>query len=146
MIVTADTNILYQALRSNRGAAYFIVQRIRSREIQLALSVPVFAEYQEVLTRDDSLKQFGFSLTEVEKFLRFIAYVGKPYETYFLFRPNLQDETDNMFVELALASQSDYLITSNIRDFQQAELKFESLRIMTPAEFVKLWRKKYGES
>jgi predicted nucleic acid-binding protein len=55
-------------------------------------------------------------------------------------RPNLKDEKDNMIVELAVASQSDYLITSNVRDFENAELKFDQLRIITPGEFVKKWR------
>ena len=59
-------------------------------------------------------------------------------------RPNLKDEKDNMIVELAVTSQSDYLITSNIRDFKNAELKFEQLRIITPGEFVKRWRNSYA--
>ncbi|MFQ5633509.1 MAG: putative toxin-antitoxin system toxin component, PIN family, partial [bacterium] len=84
------------------------------------------------------------TLTDVEKFLRFVAYVRKPYKIYYLFRPNLKDESDNMLVELAVISQSDYLITNNTRDFRNAELKFESLRVITPADFVKLWRKNYG--
>jgi predicted nucleic acid-binding protein len=104
--------------------------------------VPVFFEYQEVLTRDKSLQDFELTLNDVEKFLRFIAYIGKPFEIYFLLRPNLKDEKDNKLVELAVTSQSDYLITSNIRDFKDAELKFDQLKIITPAEFVKMWRDK----
>lgn len=77
------------------------------------------------------------------KFLRFIAYTSKTYEIYFLLRPNLKDEKDNMLVELAVTSQSDYLITSNVKDFENAELKFEQLQIITPSEFVKKWRDKY---
>jgi putative PIN family toxin of toxin-antitoxin system len=144
MLVTVDTNILYQALRSNTGASYFILQKIRSRNIQMALSVPVSHEYQDVLTREKSLKEFELSLPDVEKFLRFVAYAGRPYKIYYLFRPNLKDENDNMLVELAVTSQSDYLITSNTKDFKNAELKFESLCVITPGEFVKLWRKQYG--
>lgn len=144
MLVTLDTNILYQALMSTSGASYFILQQVRKRRIRIALSVPVFYEYQDVLTRETSLKDFQLSLQDIEKFLRFIAYIGKPFEIYFLFRPNLQDEKDNKIVELAVTSQSDFLITSNIRDFQQAELKFEQLHIMTPSAFVKIWRAHYA--
>ena len=32
-------------------------------------------------------------------------------------RPNLRDENDNAFVDLAFASGSAYLITQNVRDF-----------------------------
>jgi len=142
MLLTLDTNILYQALMSKTGASYFILQQVRNRKIQIALSVPVFFEYQDVLTRDKSLKDFELKLNDVEKFLRFIAYIGKPFEIYFLLRPNLKDEKDNKIVELAVTSQSDYLITSNIRDFKNAELKFDQLKIITPGEFVKMWRDK----
>jgi len=144
MLLTLDTNILYQALMSKTGASYFILQQIRNRKIQIALSVPVFFEYQDVLTRDKSLKDFELELNDVEKFLRFIAYIGKTFEIYFLLRPNLKDEKDNKIVELAVTSQSDYLITSNTRDFKNAELKFDQLKIITPGEFVKMWREKYG--
>lgn len=142
MLLTLDTNILYQALMSKTGASYFILQQVRNRKIQIALSVPVFFEYQDVLTRDKLLKNFKLQLNDVEKYLRFIAYIGKTFEIYFLLRPNLKDEKDNKIVELAVTSQSDYLITSNIRDFKNAELKFDQLKIITPSEFVKMWRNK----
>ena len=129
---------------SKTGASYFILQQVRNRKIRIALSVPVFFEYQDVLTRDKSLKDFELELNDVEKFLRFIAYIGKTFEIYFLLRPNLKDEKDNKIVELAVTSQSNYLITSNIRDFKNAELKFDQLKIITPGEFVKMWREKYG--
>jgi putative PIN family toxin of toxin-antitoxin system len=140
MLVTLDTNILYQALKSTRGASYFILQKVQERQIQVALSVPLFHEYQDVLKRKKSLKDFGLEPEDIDKFLRFIAYVGKPFETYFLFRPNLKDEKDNMVLELAITSQSEYLVTSNIKDFKNAELKFDQPEILTPGEFVKLWR------
>ncbi len=142
MLLTLDTNILYQALMSTTGASHFILQQVRNRKIQIALSVPVFLEYKDVLTRDKSLKDFKLQLRDVDKFLRFIAYIGKTYEIYFLLRPNLKDEKDNMIVELAVTSQSDYLITSNTIDFKNAELKFDELKIITPGEFVKIWRNK----
>jgi putative PIN family toxin of toxin-antitoxin system len=140
MLITLDTNILYQALKSTSGASYFILQKVRERQIQIALSVPLFYEYQDVLKREKSLQDFGLEIEDIDKFLRFITFVGKVYETYFLLRPNLKDEKDNMVVELAVTSQSEYLVTSNIRDFKNAELKFDQLKVITPAEFVKLWR------
>lgn len=142
MLVTLDTNIIYQALKSAKGASYFIFQQVRERKIQIALSVPLFEEYEDVLKRKKSLEDFGLDVEDIDKFLRFIAYVGKPYKTYFLFRPNLKDEKDNMAVELAVTSQSDYLVTSNTKDFKNAELKFDQLKIVTPGEFAKIWRSK----
>jgi putative PIN family toxin of toxin-antitoxin system len=142
MLVTLDTNILYQALHSNSGASFFIFQEIRSRRIQIALSVAVFFEYEDVLSRQSSLDNFELQKEDIDKFIRYIAFVGKVYDPHYLYRPNLGDESDNMFVELAVASQSDYLITNNTKDYKNAELKFEGLKILTPSDFVKIWRKK----
>ncbi|TAL37009.1 MAG: putative toxin-antitoxin system toxin component, PIN family [Spirochaetes bacterium] len=143
MRVTIDTNVMYQALRSTSGASHFILTLVRNNKLALALSIPVFNEYRKVLSRPPSLDDLGLSKSDIEKVLRFIAYIGKPCSTYFLFRPNLQDESDNIFVELSIASNSDYLITSNTRDFTvKADLKFDDLHVITPAEFVKLWRER----
>ena len=48
---------------------------------------------------------------------------------------------DNKVVELAITSQSDYLVTSNTKDFKNAELKFDQLKAVTPADFAKIWRR-----
>lgn len=142
MLITLDTNIIYQALKSSSGASFYILQQVREKRIQIALSVPLFEEYEDVLKREKSLDDLELDVEDIDKFLRFIAWVGKPYKSYFLFRPNLKDEKDNMVVELAIASQCDYLVTSNVKDFDNAELTFDQLRIVTPAEFVKIWRSK----
>jgi uncharacterized protein len=64
----------------------------------------------------------------------------------FFWRPNLKDESDNMFVELAFASGSDFLVTRNTRDFTIGnELLFDSFTVTTPADFLKDWRNKYGK-
>ncbi len=144
MLITLDTNIIYQALKSAGGASFYILQQVRERNIQIALSVPLFEKYEEVLKREKSLQDFGLDIEDIDKFLRFIAYVGKPNKTYFLFRPNLKDEKDNMVVEVAVTSQSDYLVTSDVKDFKDAELKFDQLKIVTPSEFAKIWRNKDG--
>ena len=54
-----------------------------------------------------------------------------------------------MVVELAITSQSDYLVTSNIKDFKNAELKFDQLQIVTHCEFAngefaKIWMDNYA--
>lgn len=146
MIIVLDTNVLYQALRSNKGASHYILQLIREQKVTLVLSMQVFNEYEDVLKRPDKLKDLGLSTLDIEKVLRFISYIAEPVTTYFLFRPNLQDEKDNIFVELAVAGNAEYLITSNTRDFiLNKELKFDNINIVTPSEFVSIWRKKHED-
>jgi len=141
-----DTNVLYQALRSNSGASYFILGLIRNRKVRLALSIPVFNEYHDVLSRKSTLKDIQLKHADVEKVLVFISHIAVPYNISFLFRPNLRDEEDNKFVELGLVSNAQALITNNTKDFHQSkDLNFDDLNIVTPAEFITKWRKENEE-
>jgi putative PIN family toxin of toxin-antitoxin system len=146
MLVILDTNVVFQTLHSQQGASHFILGLIRKQKVKLALSMKVFAEYEEVLKPKKNLKTMGLELGDVETVLAFLAYVGRPFDTYFLFRPNLRDENDNLFVELALVSNAKYVITNNIKDFtKDVQLKFTDFDVVTPADFVKIWRKENEE-
>jgi len=55
----------------------------------------------------------------------------------FLYRPNLVDVSENKFIELALPSQSQYLITANKKHFTaHAELHLFGVEVVTPSEFI----------
>lgn len=139
-----DTNVLYQALRSKSGASNFLLRLIREKKVNIAISIPVFKEYEDVLKRNESLDDLDLTIDDVNSVLEFLAFVGKPFDTYFLWRPNLKDENDNIFVELAVASNSQFLITSNVRDFtKNNELRFDDFQIVMPSEFIKYWRENY---
>jgi len=116
---------------------------IIDQKLQVAISTPVYFEYYDVLTRDEILKKINLTIKEVEDVLDLIALLAKKYSIYFLLRPNLSDEKDNMFVECAFASKSQFIITSNIRNFKRAELKGFSYQIVTPGDFFEIWRKNY---
>ena len=112
MHIVVDTNVLYQALRDQGGASYYILQLLRQSALKLAVSVPVFLEYRDVLLRPQTLNDLKFTAEEIEVVLRFIAYIAKPTQIHFLMRPHLRDESDNMFVDLAFASNSDFIINT----------------------------------
>jgi len=144
MKVTIDTNVMFQALYSNSGASHQIIKLIRDQEIQMVISKPVFLEYQDVLLRTENISLFSLTKKDIIKFLEFIAFIGKPIDIRFLLRPNLQDENDNIFTELAFASDCRYLITKNIQDFRNnTELMLDSFSVITPSDFMKEWRKLY---
>lgn len=146
VIVTLDTSVMFQAFYSSAGASHAILRLVRDGTVQLAISVPVFGEYQDVLLRPDKLKDLGRSAQEMTTVLNFIAFIGRPFPVYFRMRPNLRDENDNAFVELAFASGSSHLITKNIRDFTvDSDLRLDQLRIVTPAQFMKEWREEHGD-
>ncbi len=56
---------------------------------------------------------------------------------YYLWRPNLADEGDNFLVELALAGNSEIIVTNNTKDLVTAELEFDALRVLTPQQLLR---------
>lgn len=142
MIVTVDTNVIFSALYSRRGASHSILKLILDEKIKLALSPQVYLEYLEILTKKETLEKLDLSIEEVKDILDLIALLAKKYSIYFLLRPNLIDEDDNIIFECAFASGSEYLITGNVKDFNSAELKGFGFKIITPGDFYKLWESK----
>lgn len=141
MIVTLDTNVLFQALYSPSGSSGFILQLFGEGKITAAISESVWTEYQDVLLRPTSLAKFNMSVDDVTKFLLAFPLLAKRTKIHFSFRPNLRDEAGNMILELAVHSQSRFLITNNIRDFTiLKELIFDDVTIIKPSDFVKWWR------
>ena len=51
MRIILDTNILVSALRSATGASYKLVSQLPSERFEIALTVPLYMEYQDVLSR-----------------------------------------------------------------------------------------------
>jgi putative PIN family toxin of toxin-antitoxin system len=138
MILTIDTNVIFSALYSNKGASYSIITKVIDEKIKLAISPQVYFEYYDVLMREENLKILNLSVKEVEDFLDLMALLAQKHSIYYLLRPNLPDENDNIFIECAFASNSDYLVTSNIKDFKQNELKGFRFKVVTPKEIYKI--------
>ena len=56
---------------------------------------------------------------------------------YYLWRPNVPDESDNHLVELAVAGGAEFIVTRNLRDLGRMELRFPRLRVLSPEDFLK---------
>lgn len=134
MRVVLDTNIFVSALKSNRGASYAIVSQLPSDQFQIVLSIPLYIEYQDVLTRPEHLS--GVSTTEeILAFLRYICSIAHRQRVFFLWRPWLADPKDDMVLETAVASRSRYIVTHNLRDFKGIEKHF-GIAPITPGKFL----------
>lgn len=99
MRVVFDTNVLAAALRSKRGASYALISMLPSAKFELAVSVPLYLEYLDVLMRPD-LKPNGISDIEVLDFAREILGYSHKQGIHFRWRPWLKDPSDDMILEL----------------------------------------------
>jgi len=139
MRVVLDTSVLVAAARSRRGASYALISSIPTPEFQPCLSVGLYAEWQEVLSRQENLPP-GRTAEDVLRFLRYLASQAHLQNIHFLWRPFLRDADDDMILELAFAGGCRYIITHNVKDFHGSErLGVSALR---PREFLNMIRKK----
>lgn len=134
MRIVIDTNVLYSALRSNRGASYKLISKLPSNKFQVMLSVPLYTEYQGVLLKGDFLKRY--SRRELLSFLRYICKICVHQDIFYLWRPILKDAKDDMVFELAVAGDCEYIVTHNIKDF--AGLEQFKPKPINPKDFINL--------
>jgi len=140
MIITVDTNVIFSALYSNSGASHQILNLIVEEKLILAITNQVYLEYYDVLSRKENLIKLNLTIDAVQDFIDYLLLLAQKHKVYYLLRPNLIDENDNIFMECAFTSNSNFLITSNIRDFMSGELSDFMFDIQTPGDFYKNWR------
>jgi putative PIN family toxin of toxin-antitoxin system len=129
-----DTNVIVSSLRSKRGFSYKLLSILSDKRMQVSISVPVILEYEDAIKREKL--NIKYKKSELDDFLDFICLIGEQRKIHYLWRPTLKDRKDDMFLELAVESESDFIITFNKRDFIGTE-KF-GIKTLTPKEFLKV--------
>ena len=139
MRVVLDTSVLVAAARSRQGASHVLVSVIPTIEFQFCLSVGLYGEWQDVLTRSEHLPP-ELTPEDALRFLRYLASHAYLQEIHFLWRPFLSDPDDDMVLELAFAAGCSHIVTHNVKDFHGAE--HLGITAVTPGDFLKLIRSK----
>jgi len=111
-----DTNILFAALYSAKGASRLILERLLDGNIRTVVSTPLIFEYEDVLKRNQEI--LSLSDQEVDAILDNICALSEFQRVYFLWRPYLPDPKDDLVLELAVAAGVDKIITHNVKDFK----------------------------
>jgi predicted nucleic acid-binding protein len=137
--VVLDTNVLVAAARSRLGASFALVSSIPSPAFEPCLSVGLYAEWQDVLTRPENLPP-GLTHEDALAFVRYVAGQCHLQEIHFLWRPFLPDPDDDMVLELALAAGCRHIITHNVKDFAGSEQL--GVTPLSPRDFLTLIRTK----
>jgi putative PIN family toxin of toxin-antitoxin system len=130
--VVLDTNILVAAMRSKHGASHRLLSLLGDRRWRPNLTVAMALEYEAVLKRN--CREFGLTEFDVDDLLDAICSQAGLHRLYFLWRPVATDPDDDLILEAAIASHSDFVITFNKRDFPESQ-KF-GIRCLNPKEFL----------
>lgn len=132
MKAVVNTNVVSAAFRSKNGASFRLIDKFftQSASWQWSVSSACIFEYEEVLLRQFHDRKL------VDDFLNDLVARADKITRVECVRPLLPDPDDEMFAELALAAEADFLITFNKSDF----LPLPSLGVLlaTPAEFLKI--------
>jgi uncharacterized protein len=135
LIIVLDTNIIVSALIRPFGNASRILDMVISGDLTLLYDDRILSEYREVLLRE----KFGFEENDVDIVLEYIERECLRI-TAVVTDEQLPDKDDIPFLEVALSGKADALVTGNKRHFKGKSAK--GLKIESPEEFLKLFRKK----
>src|SRR5260370_40763904 len=91
--VLVDTNVLVAGLRSRRGVAFRLLAEIGKGRFEIALSVPLVLEYEDVLLRPQAGKLGGAG---VEAGLDYFCKVAPRQQSVFFCLPLLRHPKDGM--------------------------------------------------
>lgn len=133
MKIVLDTNILVSGLLQPFGPSGQIVRLVAAGELVLCHDSRILAEYREVLFR----KKFRFDPERVEILMEAIRVGGIPVAA----RPlaiRLPDPDDEPFLEIALASGAQCLVTGNIKHYP-ADAR-HGVEVISPRPFIDLYR------
>ena len=139
MRIVVDTNVLVDALLFKGGVPRQVLRLCLRDAVTPLMGAALFAEYEDVLGRAAIFESSPLTAAEREAVFDALMSVSVWTPVYYLWRPNLPDPGDDHLVELALAGGADWIVTANLRDLAQGELRFPDLRIGTAGDFLREW-------
>jgi putative PIN family toxin of toxin-antitoxin system len=134
--VVLDTNVIVAALRSQKGASFFLLDLVERGRVSIILNAPLIEEYEEVIRRPVHRRVHGLSEAEIQRFLRHLVSIAEFVEALPGMRISLlRDPDDEMVAEAAIEGNADHLVTHNIRHFSEVAAR---ISILTPGRFVRM--------
>ncbi len=138
MKVVIDTNIIINTFLnpSRKSASFRVIELCLESTIEPQFGNALFNEYEDVSRRQSILSKTKFTQDEIAIILDGLFNIGRWHKVHYLWRPNLKDEGDNHLIDLAVASNAEYLISYNLKDLTSGDLKF-AFEVLTPEDFLK---------
>ena len=127
-----DTNVLVSAMLKRGGTARRVIRACLVGDYEPLIGAALFSEYEDVFSREPLWRASLLTASEREEVFNGFLQKCRWVEVFYAWRPNLPDEADNHLVELGLAGNAVAIVTRNTGDLTRGELRFPSLRILTP--------------
>jgi predicted nucleic acid-binding protein len=128
--VVIDTNVLFEGLTKQGGAAGLIIDAWRAGLLRVFVSTALAYEYADVLSRKLSAARWQ----RIKPVLGALLVQVEFAPIYYSWRPSSPDPGDDHVIDCAMNAGAT-VISANVRDFQLAKRTL-GLRVMTPVAFV----------
>lgn len=128
--VTLDTNLVVSAFRSSLGASYRMMQLVEQGRLEIGLTVALVLEYESVCKR--LIGDTWVTAEDVNTLIDSLCRVGRLSVVHYKIRPAAADPNDDLVVEAAVASGSEWIVTHNVRDLLDGASRY-GIEVMTPA-------------
>jgi putative PIN family toxin of toxin-antitoxin system len=138
-VILLDTNVLVAAMLRKGGSARAVFRACLNEQYLPVLGPALLAEYEKLLGRTDLFSSSVLSPKERNELFEGFLNVCRWVVVFYAWRPNLPDEADNHLIELGVAAQADVIVTRNIRDVSRGELKFPSLKVLSPEHCLEVF-------
>lgn len=134
MRVVLDTNIFISALISRQGNPAKILDKWQKKEIEVVVSPAIIAEIYQVTGYERLQKKYQRIREEREGLvdeLRKFATIVEPQQTLSVV---LADESDNRYIECAVESGANYVVTGDPHLLTVNE--YQGILMISPATFL----------
>ena len=131
MKILLDTKVLVSGILSPNGPPAAVLRALLTERVTLCFDERIVSEYRNVLTRT----KFSFDPDLVEELIGFLEASGSPTLAAPL-AVTLPDPWDQMFIEVAISSNADFLVTGNLKHFP--ETARAGVRVVSPRAFLDL--------
>lgn len=135
--IVIDPNVLIGALIGKQYSANRrLIELCFKEQFQPLINHTLFAEYKDVISRQEIINKTSYTNREINELLDAFLSICQWIKIYYLERSNSRDENDNYPIELAVAGNAEIIVTHNIKDCKQLQLKFPQIRIQQPQEVI----------
>ena len=132
MKVVLDTNIILSSI-SRRSPFHSIFEKYELGKYTLCLTTEILLEYEEKISEN-----FNPMLAELVIGAMILKQNTQFQEVYIRWRLLSKDEDDNKFVDCAIATNADYLVTNDKGFRVLKNVPFPKLKVIRIEEFERL--------
>jgi len=143
MRITLDTNVLVSAFISKRRHSARVLDVVLTLEdVELVLSNEIAREFLRVMSRDELLFRFDYTLADVEELVRLLKKTSRMIKVRSNFRAVREDPADNAILNTAYDGRCEFIVSGDhhLRNLK----KFRGIRILSPRQMLDLLSRRYG--